>query len=106
MGKNNKSFQLNKRRKDFLFYIALSVLAFLIFRFVGSGEPVLFDDSGAYLRVERIEGVMPVYPIFLLLNQWLFGDGIYLQVVITEQAALAALLVHAFIKTIKKEFDL
>ncbi len=106
MGKNNKSFQLNKRRKDFLFYIALSVLAFLIFRFVGSGEPVLFDDSGAYLRVERIEGVMPVYPIFLLLNQWLFGDGIYLQVVITEQAALAAVCVVAFIKTIKKEFTL
>ena len=106
MGKNGKSFQLNRGRKDFLFYIALTVLAFLIFRFVGSSEPVLFDDSGAYLRVERIEGVMPVYPIFLLLNQWLFGDGIYLQVVITEQAALAAVCVVAFIRTIRREFDL
>lgn len=106
MKKCEKKFQLNKRQRDFLFYLFLSILAFLVFRFVGSREAVLFDDSGSYLRVERIEGVMPVYPLFLLLNQWLFGDAVYLQVVITQQAALAAVCVIAFVKVTAKEFDL
>lgn len=106
MHKQVKKIQLNKRQTDRLFYLSLIMLALFAFLFIGSREPVLFDDSGAYLTVDRIEGVMPVYPLFLLLNQYLFGNGSYLQIVIVEQAVLAVVCVLLFVKTIKDKFSL
>lgn len=101
-----KEIQLNKKQMNGLFFISLVMAALFVFLFVGSKEPVLFDDSGAYLTVDRIEGVMPVYPLFLLLNQYLFGDASYLQIVIVEQAVLAVICVVFFVKVIKDRFSL
>ncbi len=98
--------QLNKRQRDSLFYISLFVSALLIFLFVGSREPVLFDDSASYMRVERIEGIMPLYPLFLLLNQYLFGSDVYLRIVVIEQALLAALCTLLFVRELKDRFVL
>lgn len=98
--------QLNKEQAEGLFYLSLVMAGLFAFLFLGSGEPVLFDDSGAYLRVERVEGVMPVYPLFLLINQYLFGDESYLQIVIVEQAVLSVICVTSWIKTIKEKFAL
>lgn len=95
-----------KRQTDTLFYLSLFVLTLLIFLFVGSREPVLFDDSGAYMRVKVIEGVMPIYPLFLLVNQWLFGMDGYLRVVIVEQALLAAFCISWFVREMKNRFQL
>lgn len=106
MGKREKSFQLNKRKKDMLFYLSLAVLALSAFLFIGSREPVLFDDSGSYMRIENFEGVMPVYPLFLLFNKWLFGLESYLGIVIIEQAVFAAVCVILFVGEIKKRFSL
>lgn len=106
MAKNRKGIQLNERRKDWLFYGSLVLLALFVFLFVGSREPVLFDDSGAYMKVERTEGVMPFYPLFLLANQYLFGLDGYLEVVIVEQAVLAAVCVILFTKVVKDAFCL
>lgn len=96
----------DKRQTDTLFYLSLFVLALLIFLFVGSREPVLFDDSGSYTKVQLIEGVMPIYPLFLLANQWLFGMDGYLQVVIVEQALLAAVCILLFVREIRNRFQL
>lgn len=101
-----RAAQLNKCQKDVLFYISLAVLALFIFLFAGSREPVLFDDSGSYMRVERFEGVMPVYPLFLLLNQYIFGSGSYLDAVIVEQAVIASLCVILFVRELKDRFEL
>lgn len=98
--------QLNKRQRDSLFYISLFVSALLIFLFVGSREPVLFDDSASYMRVERIEGIMPLYPLFLFLNQYLFGSDVYLRIVVIEQALLAALCTLLFVRELKDRFVL
>lgn len=98
--------KLEKRQTDAIFYLSLFVLALLIFLFVGSREPVLFADSGTYLRVERTEGVMPVYPLFLLINQWIFGSDGYLWFVTVEQALLAAFSVVLFVREIRKQFAL
>lgn len=98
--------QLNKRQRDIVFYISLFVSALLIFLFVGSREPVLFDDSASYMRVERIEGIMPLYPLFLFLNQYLFGSDVYLRIVVIEQALLAALCTLLFVREIKDRFAL
>lgn len=101
-----KGIQLNKKQADALFYVSLVMLGLFLFIFVGSREPVLFDDSGAYLTIDRIEGVMPVYPLFLLFNQYLFGNDCYLRAVIVEQAVLAVLCILLFVKTIKDNFHL
>lgn len=106
MLKKMKDIQLNKKQSDGLFYLSLIMLGLVLFLFVGSREPVLFDDSGAYLRVKRIEGVMPAYPLFLLMNQYLFGNDNYLQIVIIEQAVLAVVCIVVFVKAVRDQFTL
>lgn len=95
-----------QKRVNFILYITLTVFAFIAFLVLGSGEPVLFDDSGSYIIIKNVEGVMPVYPLFLLLNQYLFGLERYLDVVVVEQAVLATVCVLLFIKTLRDEFRL
>ena len=106
MPKRENIPKLNKKQSEWLFYGSLLLLALFVFLFVGSREPVLFDDSGSYMRVERFEGVMPVYPLFLLLNQYLFGSDNYLKVVIVEQALVAAGCILLFVREIKEKFKL
>lgn len=106
MKRTRLQLQLNRKQTDGLFYLSLVMLGLFVFLFVGAREPVLFDDSGAYLRVKRIEGVMPIYPIFLLINQYLFGNDNYLQIVVIEQAVLAVFCVGLFVKVIKDKFSL
>ena len=96
MPKRENIPKLNKKQSEWLFYGSLLLLALFVFLFVGSREPVLFDDSGSYMRVERFEGVMPVYPLFLLLNQYLFGSDNYLKVVIVEQAMRSKMIFLVF----------
>lgn len=82
----------------------LSLFAFL---FLGADGYVLFDDSSSYIDILKYtEGVMPVYPLFLLVNQYLFGNDYYLKIVIVEQAVLASACILTFVKAIKDEFSL
>ena len=106
MAEKRKKLQLNTAQKDRLLYGSLVLLALFAFLLVGSREPVLFDDSGAYMRINRVEGVMPIYPLFLLLNQYLFGLEKYMNAVVIEQAVLAAACVTLFVKTLRKAFHL
>lgn len=106
MSERNKNFQLNTRQKDWLLYGSLVLLALAAFLLIGSKVPVLFDDSGSYMRIKRVEGVMPLYPLFLLANQYLFGMDRYLGAVVVEQGVLAAACVTVFVRTIREEFDL
>ena len=79
-----------EKKTEWIFGGLLFLTAVILFLAMGSREPVLFDDSRVYLRVERNEGVMPLYPLFVLLNQYLFGDALYLRAVVVEQIFLAA----------------
>lgn len=106
MQRNDKLLQPDSRQHDRLFYMSLVLLALAVFLLVGSREPVLFDDSGTYMKVRNAEGVMPIYPLFLLLNQWMFGLESYLKAVVIEQAVLAAVCVILFVKVIRDEFGL
>lgn len=99
--KNGKRFLTKYGLRLLLF---AGVLAF--FLLAGHGGPVLFDDSGSYIEMSWHEGVMPVYPLFLLGNQALFGDAVYLWVVMIEQAVLAAFSVVLLEETLRKQFDL
>lgn len=98
--------QPGSRQRDRLFYVSLMLLAFAVFLLVGSREPVLFDDSGSYMRMKKFEGVMPLYQLFLLLNQCIFGLDRYLKAVVIEQAVLAAVCVIFFVKAVSDTFGL
>lgn len=106
MIKNRKQIAVDQLQLEWLFYISLAVLALVAFLFFGGSEYVLFDDSPSYMRIKRIEGVMPIYPFFLLLNQYLFGLERYLNAVVIEQTFFAAICLILFTKMVRDEFDL
>lgn len=93
---------LNKYGLRWILFAA--VLAF--FLVAGLSGPVLFDDSGSYMRIRWHEGVMPVYPVILLFNQYVFGDTLYLWAVAAEQAVLGAFAVTVLEETVRKRFGL
>ncbi len=88
------------------FQILLFAAVLAFFLLAGHDGPVLFDDSGSYIRIRWHEGVMPVYPLFLLANQCLFGNVSYLWAVIIEQALLASFSVVFLEETLRKQFGL
>ena len=88
------------------FQILLFAAVLAFFLLAGHEGPVLFDDSGSYIRIRWHEGVMPVYPLFLLANQFLFGNASYLWAVIIEQALLASFSVVFLEETLRKQFGL
>lgn len=106
MEEDRKGGKLNERQRERLCCGVLFFLALFAFLCVGSREPVMFDDSGSYVKIGLVEGVMPAYPLFMLLNQCLFGMEGYLSAVVVEQAVLAAVCVLFFVRTLGKEFHL
>lgn len=99
--------QLDKKQTERLFYLSLAVLSVLAFLFLGRLDYYLIDDSETYMNLfSGMEGVMPIYPLFLHGNKLLFGEGSYLYAVVAEQSIFAAACVTLFIRVIKKQFSL
>lgn len=101
---DNKKRTLPLNQKGFSFLLFMAVLAF--FLLAGREGAVLYDDSDSYLRLRWHEGVMPFYPMFILLNQFIFGSDFYLWVVIVEQALLAAFSIVLMEETIRRRMGL
>lgn len=107
MQRNDRLSQFNRIRPQWLFYVSLIILSLFFFMISGQQGYVLFDDSSSYINFySDMEGVMPVYPLFLQGNRLLFGEGSYLYAVVVEQVVLASVCVTAFIAVIKKKFKL
>lgn len=95
-------------RNGYKYGVQLAVFAALLAFFLVAGHsgPVLFDDSGGYLLIRKHEGIMPLYPMFILINQIVFGETGYLWAVITQQAVLAAFSVLLLEEAVRKRFGL
>ncbi len=91
---------------EYRFRLPVFAVLLLFFLWLGHDGPVLFDDSGSYMRIRWHEGVMPAYPVFLLVNQYFFGDDWYLWAVVAEQSLLAAFAVTVLEETVRKRFGL
>lgn len=61
-------------------------------------------DSGGYIRM--ISAREPVYPLFLALNRKIFGEGIYLWIVVIIQNLLMTFAVWKSAVFLKKQFEL
>lgn len=100
-----RALQLNGKQKEIVFYLSLAVIL-LCFFLSGRGDYVICDDSAFYMRVIiGREGVMPVYPLFLLMSEMVFGSG-YLNAVVAEQALLAVVCIIILVRILKKRFAL
>lgn len=100
MEEMKKQQQLNR-----LFYLSLCVISAYVFLLLGNNGYVLFDDSNDYMNTFYREGLMPIYPLFLMGNRALFGEAHYLQFVTVEQALLASVCVIYFVHVVRKQFD-
>ena len=99
--------KLNRKQSEWMFYVSLTMISMAVFLLVGEPGYVLFDDSKTYMNINNnMEGVMPLYPLFLHGNKMLFGEDAYLYAVVAEQAVLAALCVTVFIGFVKNRFAL
>ncbi len=97
--------QLNEKQKETAFYLSLAVIL-LCFFLLGRGNYVICTDSAFYMRVIiGREGVVPVYPLFLLMSELIFGSG-YLTAVVVEQALLAVICILTMVGVFKKRFAL
>ncbi len=95
------------KAREIWFSVSLVVLSMAAFLLIGADGYVLFDDSGSYLNMERyVEGVMPLYPLFLRLNRIVFGEAVYLQAVVAEQAVFACVCVILFTHLVRRRFQL
>ena len=95
------------KAREIWFSVSLVVLSMAAFLLIGADGYVLFDDSGSYLNMERyVEGVMPLYPLFLRLNRIVFGEAVYLQAVVVEQAVFACVCVILFTHLVRRRFQL
>lgn len=102
-----KGLHLHKWQKELLFYFSLLVVGMLLLKLPGGGEILLYDDSGSYMTTTKyIEGVMPVYPLYLQWNRLRFGSERFLEIVTTQQAFFATVCIMLFVGTVKKKFDL
>lgn len=107
MKKDGSAVLSDNRIKNLLFLLSLMVIGMAAFLLIGSDSYVLFDDSGSYINMESyMEGVMPVYPLFLRMNKILFGEAVYLQVVIVEQAVFACICLIVFVRVVQSRFQL
>lgn len=99
--------RLSGRTREILFFVSLVCLSMAAFLLIGADGYVLFDDSGSYLNMERyVEGVMPLYPLFLRLNRIMFGEAVFLQAVVAEQAVFACVCVIFFTNLVRRRFRL
>lgn len=107
MWRLREKLQSNSRLAERLFYLSLVLVSILAFLFLGQLNYYLIDDSETYMNLSSgMEGVMPVYPLFLYGNRLLFGENSYLYAVVAEQSIFAAGCVTIFIRTIRNQFQL
>lgn len=66
--------------------------------------PVLASDSKGYINM--VSAREPIYPLFLLLFRIIFGNAIYLQIVVIVQSLLMAFAIWKLIKTFDNIFSL
>lgn len=99
----------NRKKSEIVFYLSLLIISLLFFCLPVGTSYVLFDDSWTYiefLQLKNVEGVMPLYPLFLFTNRMVWGKGFYLQAVVVEQTLVAVICVIYFISKIKRRFQL
>lgn len=77
----------NKKTEAAVLYVLMVLIGVIILDIPFGLEPVMFDDSPAFLQTKA--GAVPMlgYPLFLSLNRRVFGEIHYLQIAVAWQIA-------------------
>lgn len=98
-------FYKKNQKKIQLYNIIYGILVcFLLGSFNLNGYSVQ-ADSFQYILYIPGEGIMPIYPCFILINRCIFGV-MYLYAVIWEQVILGAVSIYLFVNFIRKKFTI
>lgn len=88
-------------------YISISALIYIcVFCLMGERGYVLWKDSPAYLAFDGRSGIVPLYPLFLRINKLIFGEAVFLYMVVAEQTIIAVVCIVAFTEFIRRRFHL
>lgn len=93
--------QRKNNKKENIVY-AVSSIAFYLFWFFCDGVQ-LCNDSESYITMNLSRE--PIYPIFLAVNRFLFGENIYLTIVVFLQCVLAAYSVYKIVQLVRDYSD-
>lgn len=99
-----KIFEKNTNR---ILFPVLAIVGFLVLLFFSRERSFFLQtDSQLYIDGNMITGVMPVYPAFLRICRNIFGESIYLNVVVYIQTLLAVVASLDLLAYVKKHFNL
>lgn len=98
-----KAYLHNKMLFNSVIIFALSIICF---GFLGNSGYQWFDDSEAYSVIHRGEGIMPLYPLFLYINQVIFGEEAWKSFVVWEQIIITGICITVFVMYIQRKFEL
>lgn len=87
---------MSVKKKEFIFYSVLILVAVCFFGFLGKGGYYEYPDSWQYIEMINNQGVTPLYPLFIHAHRLLLGEELYLYGVVCSQAALSILCVIGF----------
>jgi len=93
----------NWGKRHTIMLVLIILVGLFYFEFVGQIGAIEFDDSAAYLAPNIWQGIMPVYHIFIKINQWLWGE-LYLQGTAIIQGFIAVFCTCLFTYYITKLF--
>lgn len=96
----------SKKYHNFILIFTLLVMGIGFYFLLGQEWISIQDDSTFYLNPSSHEGVMPLYPLFVFGIKMLFGEKIYLSVIVIIQSALALICTMIFTLYLQKQFHL
>lgn len=95
---------IKKWNKEYVTWFFITVIGIIFFFLLGEKGAVICKDSKQYLEYRDFNGVMPLYPLFISLHRWLFGEELFMNAVFITQGILALLASIWLTVFISKEF--
>lgn len=92
-------------RQKVIQILVMMVMGVLFYLVMGQKWISIEEDTPFYLNPRR-EGVMPVYPLFLFVTRYIFGETLYLDAVVVIQSVLAIVCTLLFALYLEKQFRL
>lgn len=96
----------NRKMEEIVLNILMVLIGIIILDIPFGLEPVIFDDSPAYLAKQVIVGVVPGYPLFLSMNRVIFGGIYYLHAVVVWQILINLSASMLLIRCLRKKMAL
>lgn len=94
-------------QKRYIQILVLCLFGMIFYLFSGRQWVYLIDDSFTYLNPNaQNAGVMPIYPAFLFIVKFIFGENLHLSAVVVIQSVIAVVCTLSFTLYLQRIFRL